>query len=121
MGFVDDHPTHWWVRPDIIEVVEFAIEQHGGTWNSYWDHPPGWGLDYTSVDVWGDNGRGDPIGADRLSAVAWELWDMPGTPFIRWQIVNDYIYYPDGSWFWFSSDTGPADMAHRRHVHTTYW
>lgn len=120
ISFIDDHPTHWDVRDDIRSLSDYIAHIHGCSWNSYWDHPPGYALDATSVDFWGENGRGDPVGLWRGHAIWGRLFYEPGPPLIRWIIWQGWMWDQHFGWQWFSEDEPWADMGHFRHVHVTF-
>lgn len=113
---VEYHYTHWNVRPDVGQLSGGVCERFGGTWNTYYDHPPGYGLDATSVDHWGDSGRGDAI-SERVGdqIVAWVLGQHVLYP-VRWLIWFGWIWQPDTGWVKYYGWQGD----HTDHVHITY-
>lgn len=123
MAYVDDHPTHWNVREDIYALAQYICGRHGSTWNSYYDHPPGYNLayDHLSVDFWGPNGRGDPVGLWLGHSIFGHLFYDPEPPHIDWIIWQGWIWTYYGGWEWFSGDEPWSDNGHFRHVHVTYF
>ncbi len=69
MGYIDDHPTSFTWEPRVREVVrQLRARWDADTYvNTYWWHPPydppviTERYDSRSFDVWGPDGRGDPL------------------------------------------------------------
>jgi hypothetical protein len=139
-GWVDDpvysggnwlarHPTRYLWRPDIEELIWELYDKWPGLIhvNTYYDHPEGYGLQYTtgnwqimhsSFDVWNPGGRGVPLGIDVHREVQQFLFYKEGLPNINWQISEGEIWVAPGPWRYFIDDgTG----LHYDHVHTTYF
>src|SRR5215213_3032436 len=113
------HYTHWDVEPHVREKAEDCVVRFGGSLNTYFDHPPGYGLDSVSVDIWGRGGRGAPLPeADGDACVSWILGQWAPEQ-IQWLIWWGWIWTPGGRWQVYSGWQG----AHRgadAHIHTTY-
>ncbi len=108
--------THYNVTRPVRVSAEDTVARFGGTWNTYHDHPPGYGLDSTSVDYWGLRGRGDPVGEDRGTEItAWLLGQAELTP-ICWLIWWGWWWRPRVGWKPYSGWQGN----HKDHVHVTY-
>jgi hypothetical protein len=54
--------------------------------NTYLDHPEGFHRTLTSLDVWGGDGRNDPIGHAKGQRAFNLIWNDPGLPLIDWII-----------------------------------
>lgn len=121
MSYIDDHPTHYNVRQDIARLNRRLIVRHGGSWNTYYNHPPPFWLDATSVDHWGPGGRGTPLGLARGNAILNDIYYDPNPPWIRWYIWQGYIWIDGIGRRWHSGDDGWSDAGHFRHAHITYW
>jgi predicted chitinase len=63
--YVRQHPTNYDWRDDIEKLTARLVNKepfYKKIWiNTYKGHPPGWNRDTTSFDVWGFEGRGDPL------------------------------------------------------------
>jgi len=80
--------------------------------NSYYDHPPGrglevastdpdgtvWYIENTSIDVWGPQGRFDPIDRTVGQQVFDTLWLEPNPPNIHWIIWQGTQYGEWNNW-----------------------
>lgn len=111
-------PTHWNVRPDVLEAILRALRGLDGiTWNTYRDHP--WaGFDDRSVDFWGVGGRGFPIAREKGRLLVARLMRDPEPPFIRHLIYRRRLWTAWGGWQrWRSGD----HSGRLRHVHVTFW
>lgn len=93
----------------------------GNTWNTYVNHPPPFWLDYTSVDMWGEHGRGHLVGDWRGGALFYAIYNDPNPPWIRWAIWQGWIWIDGIGWRWHSADESWSDAGHFRHVHITFW
>jgi hypothetical protein len=112
--------THWEVEWYVRERAERLCELSGGTWNTYVDHPPGYGLDSTSIDLWGPGGRGDPLDeAAGDAAVAWALGQHQIHP-IAWLIWYSWWWRPRIGWMRYSGWQGNHGPGTDAHVHITY-
>lgn len=108
--------THWNVRPDVRRVAAHVAERYGCTWNTYYDHPPGLALDYTSVDFWGPRGRGDHLGHKKRRIISRYIRHLDWGPAWRWSINGRIGWYPSGAHF---VPPGGAEW-NAGHVHITY-
>lgn len=121
--YVERHPTHFNWRADLRELVdEVEAEYYGQIYIcTYRDHPPGWGLDAVSLDVWDAAGRGAPLDPAIWQEVFDRFFHAKTGPYIRWTISSGEIWTPSQGWQpW--PDTDPAsDAAHRKHFHITYF
>lgn len=110
------HYTHFNVRSDLGSHATDTVSRFGGSWNTYWDHPPGYGLDATSIDFWGEGGRGVAINEHQGDEiVAWLLGQHVLVP-IRWLIWYAWWWRPDYGWTPYDAWQGP----HYDHVHVTF-
>lgn len=113
---LEHHYTHWNVRADLYENAQAVSGRFGTTWNSYYDHPPGYNLDHRSVDFWGLNGRGDPLPegvGDPL--VAWVVGESVNIT-VQWLIWFGWIWTPEDGWSPYPGWQG----THHDHVHVTF-
>jgi len=124
------HPTRYGWHDDVRRVVDGLFRNFNGiTINTYVDHPEGWtrklGYDTQrrSLDVWGEGGRGDPIGHAKGVEVVRFMFNDPNPPHFNWVIWEGYIWVrrtpnsPDGFWkVWDDDGTG----AHFDHPHITF-
>lgn len=107
--------TYNW-RPDVADEVRTYLRLYNITANTYEDHPPGLGLDRTSVDFWGPQGRGDPVSNVAARKVMRRVRRRFRSHPWRWMIHNNKGYYPDGGSF-----TPPGGREWNfGHVHVTY-
>lgn len=118
------HPTHYNLRDDVRRLTlkylnrpEFAGRISA---NTYFDHPPGWRLDATSVDYWHWNGRGWWLGSQLRRDLFRIIFNDPEPPHIRWIISGGGMWTPSGGWQ--NAPSGPAgsDAGHYGHIHVTY-
>jgi hypothetical protein len=103
-SYVERHPTRYQWRDDIANYIRQIYRRFGGEGrrpsihiNTYVCHPehPDPSIrcrDTVSYDIWGEDGRGDPIGFDRGQKIWRFLFDDPGEPFIAWIIWNRRIW-----------------------------
>ena len=123
--YVRNHPTNYNWRPDIERLTHRLVNREafrGRIWiNTYERHPPGSQDDFfrhrdtTSFDVWGFEGRGDPLPkelGDRLYDV---LFDEPDPPDIWWIIWQGEIWSR-----FFRRPKRRPDPDHFDHIHVTY-
>lgn len=113
------HYTHWNVEPHVRDKAEDVRARFGGSWNTYFDHPPGYGLDAISVDHWSASGRGAALGEhDGDAMVGWILGQWAPDE-IQWLIWWGWIWTPDARWQpyegWQGYHRGPD-----AHIHITY-
>ena len=94
MSYISDHPTHFRWRSDISEIVrQLRARWDRGTWvGTYEWHPPydppviTRRYDAVSFDVWGPEGRNDPIGFELGQRVFDFVYHDPNPPWIEWCI-----------------------------------
>jgi hypothetical protein len=130
------HPTRYQWRDDIEDYIRELYRRFGGPdnihINTYVCHPehddPNIRCrDTVSYDIWGKEGRNDPIGFDRGQKIFRFLFDDPGEPFIAWIIWNRRIWIrgippgplgggPLGGFRHFGTD--PFSF-HEDHIHLT--
>lgn len=108
--------THYKVEERLYRRSSKLKTAYGGTWNTYYDHPTGYGLDSTSVDHWGPGGRGAPVSEARGQRIFMAIQRFAPTLPYRWLIWNGYIYYGNGTSETYDGLGGP----HKDHVHVTY-
>ena len=128
-------PTRYEWRPDIEAWPLWLVDNFNVSCNTYYNHPEHrgfevastdddgtvWYIMNTSYDVWGPQGRNDPLG----STVGWQIFhqlmDDPNPPNIRWIIYFGQQYGAWNNWegeFFAAPDTF---MYHGDHIHVTYW
>lgn len=121
--YVTDHPTHYRFREDVKRFVVFLLNHpllRGKIWIcTYFDHPPGWGLDTVSYDLWHWLGRGYAAAMDVLKTAEKIIMNHPLSPRVRWMILDGAIWTPSrGSEVWPYTDP-LSDAPHRKHGHVT--
>lgn len=109
------HYTHWDVRPYIRQWSEQIRAHYGTRWNTYRDHPPGYGLDAVSVDHWGKAGRGSPLDEHTGDQVALHIIGMHPVRPVRWLIWWGEMWTPTQGW-----TPDRSGYSHYDHVHVTY-
>lgn len=87
------------------------------TYNTYRGHPwPGW--DGRSIDVWGKDGRGDPIPLQLGHEVLRHVWNLDFGPWLRHYIYLRTLWTSfGGESVWHARD----HSGNLRHLHLTYW
>jgi GH25 family lysozyme M1 (1,4-beta-N-acetylmuramidase) len=131
-SYVQRHPTHYWYRSDIADLVERTYAKFGRDRihiNTYHDHPatefvshPKYGgRDSTSFDVWGPGGRGDPLPRAIGQHVFNYLFEDKDPPDIEWCIYQGRMWVR-GEGIQDSPNGRPidSDPAHVNHAHFTY-
>jgi hypothetical protein len=132
-SLVDQFPTRYEWRPDVEQRARWLVDTFDVWCNSYYDHPPGWGfqeastdpdgtvwyIQNTSFDVWGPQGRGDPIDRTVGQQVFDTLWQEPNPPNMRWIIWQETLYWPGNDWQG-ELHVGGAMEATHDHIHVTY-
>jgi hypothetical protein len=129
--YVSAHPTNYDWREDIERLTNATVNRASfreQIWiNTYHHHPPGGEDDFwrhrdtTSFDVWGFDGRGDPL-PKKLGDRVWHvLFNDPAPPDIWW------IIWQGSMWSRFQGGFVPAppgpldsDPGHMNHIHVTY-
>lgn len=123
-AYVAAHPTRYSFRSDVADVSRAILRQLGGptvvSLNTYVDHPPGWGRDLTSVDWWGEWGRGDPLGTELRRRVFRAIFNREGAPYIAWIISGGGMWTSAGGWQDAPWGAAGSDAGHYNHVHVTY-
>ncbi len=119
-SYVDMHPERYNWRSDVEEVARYLVDNYGVWCNTYVDHPPGWGLDNVSMDVWSSGGRGYNIDPSVGQAVFDDIFNNGKEPWIWWVIWWNEMWSMGGGWE--ASPPGPADSdpGHTGHVHITF-
>lgn len=122
--YVRRHPTNYDWRADIERLTARLANMdrfYKKIWiNTYKGHPPGWNRDTTSFDVWGFEGRGDPLPVDIGQQVFDEMFNDPNPPDIWWTIYRGRMWTRAGGEQ--ASPPGPpdSDPQHNQHIHVTY-
>ena len=110
------HYTHWNVKPYVREHAQETATRFRTSWNTYYDHPPGYALDAVSVDFWDEGGRGYELDEHTGDAVvAWLLGQHVLVP-IQWLIWFGHIWTPEAGWLVYNGWQG----SHHDHVHVTF-
>lgn len=141
-SYVGRHPTRYFLREDIAELARLVYREFGGPNKlhicTYEEHPPngnGHGVwlgiptERLSLDVWGPEGRGDPLNED-LHAKVWDfLFNRAPAPDIWWAVSRGRMWVRNrsngvvvGSGTWFGSPAGApdSDPGHWHHPHLTF-
>jgi hypothetical protein len=114
-------------RNSILSLPRLALKYmnlpkfKGKIWiNTYRDHPPGWGLDSVSFDVWDWQGRGHRLDPQLGRELFETILDDPTPPLINWTIYNARMWTIRAGWM--GSPPGPidSDPEHRDHIHVTF-
>jgi len=114
---VNYHYTHYRVAARVALVVDGLALAAGCSWNTYYDHPPGWGLDATSVDFWHAKGRGVALPLKANALLVGRILRAHKTNPVRWLISKKSIWTPQDGWTPYS---GYQHYGRLRHVHVTY-
>lgn len=109
--------TAWDVKPYVRVLATLVTHKFDCSWNTYDDHPPGYGLDDVSVDFWGMGGRGDFLSRRKRRRITRFLRHGQHVPAWRWIINGSKGYYPGGGTF---VPRGGAEW-NAGHVHITFW
>lgn len=119
-SYVDLHPTRYSWRSDVEKVARYLVDTYGVWCNTYVDHPPGWGLDAMSVDVWAYSGRGYTIDPDLGQVVFDDIFNNGKEPWIWWTIWWGWMWSAGGGWR--GAPWGPpdSDPGHYGHIHFTF-
>lgn len=143
-GYVDRHPTRYFWRADIAELVRACYRLFGGPKrlhiSTYEEHPPnpdagdrglwlGVLTERLSLDGWGPGGRGDPMPAGLHDELFAFLFNYEHGPDLWWGITKGDMWVrnrrfgevqPNGVWL--PSPPGPADSdpRHDKHPHDTF-
>jgi len=92
---VEQHPTHFDWRNEVKALVDKVESEFDDIYiNTYYDHPPGWGLDAVSIDVWDSDGRGCALDWDLHDVVFARLFNDPDPPNFRWTLTKGWIWTP---------------------------
>lgn len=125
VAYVRQHPTNYDWRDDIEKLTARLVnmeEFYKKIWiNTYKGHPPGWNRDTTSFDVWGFEGRGDPLPVEIGEQVRDVMFEDPDPPDIWWIIYRGKMW-TRRTGAWGASPPGPpdSDPQHNQHIHVTY-
>lgn len=120
--WLERHPTRYTWRQDVEELIlRILVKFPGVTITTYVDHPEGYGLDTLSFDVWGEKGRGDPIGSARGQQVLDFVFNDPNPPLINWTVWNGRIWVRGEGWSSYGgeNDDPITDARHTKHPHFT--
>ncbi len=119
-SYVDVHPERYNWRSDVEEVTRYLVDNYDVWCNTYVDHPPGWGLDSVSMDVWAPGGRGYTIDSSVGQAVFDDIFNNGKEPWVWWVIWWNSMWSIRGGWE--AAPPGPADSdpGHTGHVHITF-
>jgi hypothetical protein len=124
-SYMQRHPTRYQWRADIEDYIRQIYRRFGGPGsihiNTYVCHPedPNPSIacrDTVSYDIWGSEGRNDPIGFPLGQKIFRWLFNDPGEPLIAWIIWNRRIWIRGVGWqeFGFNPFTW-----HEDHIHLT--
>jgi hypothetical protein len=131
--YQERHPTRYFWRPNVEEWARWLVN-HFNVWcNTYYEHPEGYGFneastdpdgtvwynENTSMDVWGPQGRNDPLGLTVGQQIFDILFNYQDPPNINWIIWQATIY---GAWNgWAGEPFGSDNFTwHMDHIHVTY-
>ena len=142
--YVDEHPTRYQWREDIVELIRLIYRRFGGPdkqqMNTYVKHPPnpqengrsiwlGFDTQNLSFDVWGPGGRGDPLPRERHRNIYRFLFNLDGAPDWWWAISlgemwqrnRDLDLTPQWEGHLREPPDGPpdSDPNHDNHLHLT--
>ena len=98
---VDMFPTRYKWRLDVEQRARWLVDTFNVWCHSWYDHPPGWAsqvastdpdgtvwyIENTSFDVWGPQGRFDPIDSTVGQQVFDTLFNDPNSPTINCSMV----------------------------------
>lgn len=119
-------PTLYRWRPDVSANLQSCLNQLGpATGNTYRHHPrllyrlfPGVAWSRLSYDIWGPQGRGDPLPIPfGVSSINFHLGLSAG-PRIRHMIWRHALWTSWGGWSVWNEDDHSGEL---RHFHVTYW
>lgn len=127
------HPTRYVWRPDVEKIARRLIDTFNVWCNTYYEHPEGrgfevastgpdgkvWRIENTSLDVWGPQGRNDPVGSTVGQQIFELLLNDPEKPDIRWIIWQARQYGAWNGWQGEPFGTNPFSW-HNDHIHVTY-
>jgi len=131
-------PTRYEWRPDVEQRARWLVDTFNVWCNSWYDHPLGfgsqevstepdgtvWYIQNTSIDVWGPQGRYDPIDSTVGQQVFDALFNDPNPPTINWIIWQDTLYWAEHNWQAEphnpGGDTDPYEGSNWEHIHVTY-
>lgn len=116
-SYQDRHPTRYTWRADVEQWARYLVDNYNVWCNTYYDHPEGYWRTEDSIDVWGPQGRNDPIDPAVGQQVFDLLFNDPGQPDIDWIIWQRWIWTRAGGWAPFGSE--PFTW-HDDHIHITY-
>jgi hypothetical protein len=133
-SFLDVFPTRYEWRPDVEQRARWLVDTFNVWCNSHHDHPPGWSsqvastdsdgtvwyIENTSFDVWGPQGRGDPIDSNVGQQVFDTLYNDPNPPNIYWIIWWGIIYWEGNNWQGEPHQHSSIEHGHYDHIHVTY-
>lgn len=86
-NYQDRHPTRYEWEDRIEALIRRIYARFPNVViTTYVEHPEGWGWDTVSFDVWGENGRNDPIGLERGDKVFDFVYNDPNPPYLEWCI-----------------------------------
>lgn len=122
--YVNAHPTHYRFRPDVRALVLEYLNHpklKGKIWiTTYFDHPPGWGLDAVSFDVWDWDGRGHALDPE-LGSIADEIiFNDPDGPRLWWRIYKGWMWNDTEGFVRWDPPKDGSDAGHWKHGHYTF-
>jgi len=136
--FKDRFPTRYVWRPDVEKLARWLVDNFNVSCNSYHENPIAmgfagdpvastdpdgrvWYIENTSLNVWGPQGRFDPIDPTVGQQVFNVLFNDPNPPNIRFIIWQGTQYGAWNNWEgeWFGE--GDPFRSHNDHIHVTYW
>jgi hypothetical protein len=112
---------HWNVVPFVRVLANDLAKRYGARWNTYDGHglPPGRGAAFT-IDLWGPNGRGDPLDERKGDAIAaWVLGQHQVQP-VRLLIWYSWWWRPGVGWKLYPGLHGNHGPGQDAHVHIGY-
>jgi predicted chitinase len=119
-SYIDTHPTRYNWRSDVEAVARYLVDNYDVWVNTYVDHPPGWGADERSLDVWASGGRGYTIDPAVGQAAFDDIFNNGKEPWINWVIWWGSMWSIGGGWEGAPPGPPDSDPGHYGHVHITF-
>jgi hypothetical protein len=87
------HPTRYEWRDDVEKIARRLVDTYSVSCNTYYQHPPGWNRDDTSIDVWGPAGRAtlDLAIGNQVHELIFNDPNPPDIDWIIWQGSMDEV------------------------------
>jgi hypothetical protein len=120
-NYIDRHPTRYTWREDVEAWARYLVGDFDVWVNTYYDHPEGYDRTYDSFDIWGPEGRGDPVDMELCDYLVDVLYHDPEPPHIEWYIWRRYIYGAWNNWYGEPFGDGSVFTNHEDHAHFTYY